>query len=408
MKKMKTRCAAALGLGAALIGHSESMALDAETELLELLQDKGIISQTDAAEFRHALTESVPQRADDQEHRHSVQSLASRVEKLESAREKVSELAEKIRFSGFAEVELSAARIKDPDGTENSRSDLSLATAELDVDADISDGVLGHVAFLYEDGEDFTVDEGVVSFKGGKDLPVYFNAGKMYIPFGRFESHFISDPATLTLGETNDGALVAGYANDVFDLSAGVFAGAVERIGKGGAVNGLVASAVCTLPTSEHFAVTAGLSYTSNLAASDTLRDDAGGEGVSAPEITGLPGGLGAFVTASFRERFFLDAEYVGAVEEFQAGDLAFDNGSALRPATWNLELACAVSPRLEFAARYGGSDEFGSVAPEDQQGVALLYSPFDSLSFIAEFLHAAFADGGRSDTATVQLAVEF
>lgn len=36
-------------------------------------------------------------------------------------------------------------------------------------------------------------------------------AGRQYIPFGNFDSHFVTDPLTLLLGETNEGALVGGY-----------------------------------------------------------------------------------------------------------------------------------------------------------------------------------------------------
>jgi hypothetical protein len=401
---MKNLCLTiAFSSGLLLAAASESMALSPETEqLLELLQQKGVITRQDSDEFRKALEKGDTQENGEIKHHHSVQSLGERMEKIEKALDTVPGTGGRVHLSGLVEVELSAENTEDADGADETTSDITLAKAGLNLDADITDSIFGHVAFLYED-DDVTVDEAIIGVSGNEKFPFYFNAGKMYVPFGWYESHFISDPSTLTLGETNEGALVLGYANDMFDVSLGVFNGAVDEAGEDDTIDSFVASAAYTMPETGGFGLTAGISYTSNLAASDSLQEE-----IDTGEVEDLVGGFGAFVNISFQERFFLYAEYVSAVEDFNVGELAFDDTMALQPATWNFELAYALNPQIELAGRYGGSSEYGSVVPEDQFGVALLYSPFSNVSVVGEYLHSEFEDTSESDSGTVQFAIEF
>lgn len=386
----------ALCSGLLLAAAPKSMALTSETELLlELLQQKGVITRQDSDQFRRALENG---SSDQIEHRHNVQSLGDRMEKIEDAMENVPGSGGRVHLSGFVEVELSAERADD-----ETTSDVTLAEAELDVDADITDNIFGHIAFLYENGEDFTVDEGIIGVNGNEKFPFYLNAGKMYVPFGWYESHFITDPDTLTLGETNEGALLLGYANDMFDVNFGFFNGEINESGKDDRINSFVASAGYTMPETGGFALSAGISYISNLASSDSLQEE-----VEGGEIEDLVGGFGAFVNVSFEERLFLYAEYVGAVDDFKAGELAFADNMAQQPEAWNFELAYAINPQLELAGKYGGSSDYGTVVPENQVGVALQYSLFSNTSLVGEFLHSEFEDDSDSDAATVQLAIDF
>jgi hypothetical protein len=75
-----------------------------------------------------------------------------------------------------------------------------------------------------------------------RSFPVYLIAGRQYIPFGYFDSHFITDPATLILGETNEGALVGGYRfnGEMVDISLGAFNGRVKEIGKDDKISNFV------------------------------------------------------------------------------------------------------------------------------------------------------------------------
>ena len=100
-----------------------------------------------------------------------------------------------------------------------------------------------------EVGDVVVVDEGLIIIDGEDVIPFYLNAGKIYVPFGNFESHFISDPLTLELGETRESAVKVGFANDMFDLCMAVFNGDINETDEDDDhIESWVASGTFTLP----------------------------------------------------------------------------------------------------------------------------------------------------------------
>ncbi|MBW2590686.1 MAG: LbtU family siderophore porin, partial [Deltaproteobacteria bacterium] len=142
---------------------------------------------------------------------------------------------ENITLSGAIEVEAGFEKIdyNDPATKDVDSSDIVVSTVEVGIDAEIVKHVSGHILFLYEeDDTPIEVDEAIISINGEDVVPLYLNAGQMYVPFGNFESHMISDPVTLELGETRESAVVAGFANDCIGISAGVFNGDIDETGE--------------------------------------------------------------------------------------------------------------------------------------------------------------------------------
>lgn len=405
----------------ALLGFGQpAQAIAPETELLlKLLEAKGVITADDAKEFKKELTTLTDEKAEGEgpEHYHSIEGLGERVHKLEEAREEVAEgAAGKLQFSGRLEAEASYGKI-DQKGEEEDgvSSEIHLAKAELDVDAVPNRYVNGHLAFLWEDegeGPRVDIDEGIVAINGGDKVPLYCRVGKMVIPFGRYESHFITDPTTKTLGETNVGAIAVGYANDMLDLSVGLFNSEVNAAGHSSDnhADNYFVSGLLTLPF-EGAKVMAGASYTSNLAASKTLRDLRDVPATST-EISRYVGGFSLFTEVNFSERFNVIGEYVTALRDFAIGDFDFNipNGYTdnLRPSAWNVELAYKFFPKLEAALRIGGSSEFGDEELEQVYGAALLYDLFDQTSLTLEYLNGEMRNQDDVHSATMQLAVEF
>ena len=289
---------------------------------------------------------------------------------------------------------------------------MDLATVELVVDAKIAEHVDGHVMFKYEEDEVF-VDEGFISLVGTDAFPAYLIAGRQYIPFGYYDSHFVTDPTTLVLGETNDGAAVAGYrfADDMIDLSVGAFNGHIHKEGDDDAIDSFVA-AVSVQPLDF---LMAGVSYTSNLASSDSFQEvvnDTDGSGESGP-LNDLVGGWSAFVTVEFLQRFKIIGEYVGALDDFAAGEV-YDTGDAKKrkPTAYNVELGAMLIDDLELAVRYGGADDGADFLPEKQYGAVLNWGIW-SCNLAVEYLHDEFEDNDlgvdqEADTISVQLAVAF
>jgi hypothetical protein len=410
---------------------SNAHALSQDTELLlKLLEKKGIISKQESATLRQeveagtprdlekeALKEEIMERLKSQEqrHYHSVKGLAERLKKMEAEMEEGPPLGawpDRIELSGLIEVEASFEAIDhvDPAVDDERSSDIVLATLELGVDADISKHVKGHILFLFEedDTEPIEVDEGIISVDGEDVLPLYLNAGRMYVPFGRFESHFISDPLTLELGETRESAVLGGFVNDWVELSLGTFNGDTDETGEDNRIQSYVASCVFAFPEEivAGLALSAGASYITNIADSDGLQEV--GTGVSAATIKGHVGGLSAFISASLKDKLFFDIEYLGATEGFQAGELSFDGGKAFEPNTWNLELAYAVTEELEVAVKYEGGDDLGDFLPNKQYGAAVIYGLFENTSLAVEYLHGEYENNDKRSLATAQLAIEF
>jgi hypothetical protein len=413
MKKMVGVAVAMSGV--LLMGVGQAWSLSSETTmLLDLLKAKGVITQKDATEFTKTLelksTEAAEATVDD--HHHSVKSLADRVEKLEGkGGDGLAEVASKVNLSGLLEVDMTAARAKDAAGEKTNTSDVTLKTAQLNADATINQYVTGRIALLYEEAADnnVTLDEAVVGLKGGEVLPnAYANLGRMYVPFGQFKSHFISDPTTKILGETNDTAVVAGYANDIMDLNVGGFKGKVKETGKGEQINSAVASAKLSLPNAdkEGLAMSGGISYLSNLATSDGL------ESLN-DRVADRVDGVSAFLSMSYAERFFFDAEYLAALDDFATTDFTFADANNRKPQAWNLEAAARLNKETEFALRYGGSNDTmkndnAFILADHEYGAALLYDLFEHTNLTLEYLYQKFQDDSNNNQATMQLAVEF
>ena len=316
-----------------------------------------------------------------------------------------------LRLHGLLELEAFAEKMEGGDET----SDLTLATAQVQLEVEINENIGGHVVFLYEEieGEDDTVevDEALIHLThpfavfGGK---VGLYGGKMYVPFGKFNSHFVSDPLTLELGETNDTALYVDYLwRDLVEFKTGFFNGEVDTVGDNNNIDSFVAAVEATPAEGLNF----GVSYISDLAESD-------GELVSGD----LPGdsyrssvaGGAAYLSASYG-MFTFEAEYLAALEKFDRAlvesNLALDEPSGLtgrRPRTWNLELALTPAAGWEVAVKAEHAKDFLDDAR--RHGIVVAHGLFRNTSLALEYLHSDGRGEGNDPvhTTTAQLAFEF
>lgn len=266
-----------------------------------------------------------------------------------------------------------------------SESDLTLATVELTLDAEIVDGITGHLGLLWEedDTEENNLDEGYITFGATEDIPFYATAGKMYLPFGNFESAFISDPLTLEMAEINESAGLIGYGNDWMDAKAGGFNGNGDDTVKN-------AFASIAFTPVENLAF--GAYWLSNLLETD------GFETTAFKSV----GGAGAFINAQLGPVAF-NAEFVTALGKI---------GERL-PATYNLEASMPITEALSAGIKFEGSDDFSANVDGDkfadwQTGFVVSYAFNEHITLSGEFLHADGLDNNESrDRATFQIAME-
>ncbi|MBW2679302.1 MAG: LbtU family siderophore porin [Deltaproteobacteria bacterium] len=346
------------------------------------------------------------------------QGLPERVRRIEEKMEQKQEgilakWADKITLSGVIEAEAGYENYDygDPAEDDEDSSDITLATVELGVDVDIIKHVKGHVLFLWEedDTEPVDVDEGFITLDGEDVVPLYLNVGKLYVPFGNFESHFISDPLTLELGETRESALTVGCVNEWMDFSVSAFNGDIDETGEDNHIESYVASASFSVPEEliSNFGIRAGVSYISNIADSDGLQDYLD-EKYGVDKIKDYISGWSVFLSACFMDKLFFEAEYVGANDNFEASDLGLAPGVKFEPKTWNFELAYAATDRVEVAVKYEGGDDLWDFLPEYQYGAVFTYGLFENTSLALEYLHGEFENDDERDLITTQLAVEF
>lgn len=344
-----------------------------------------------------------------------IENLKQRIQKLETGMaQKATEdpsftlLAARkhLVFSGLLELEGS---YNDTEG-ENANSDLNLTTFEFSTEVAINDSIGGHVILLYEEDpedESLKVDEVVISLRCPKPFmgqSLAFYGGKMYLPFGKFNSTMVSDPITLELGETSDTAGVFAFEGELWNFSLGIFNGGTDASNDKDHLDSLVFALELTPVENLSF----GISWISDLAESDI-------ELVADPAVyEASVAGASAFVSASLGA-FGFEGGILAALDHFDAALVGLDtNGDGTpdtdltgeRPLVWNVEVSWMPTNTLQLAIRYEKASDFQDDVT--RYGVAGSYGIFTNTVIALEYLHRDSKNDPNSDTATVQLAFEF
>jgi hypothetical protein len=354
--------------------------------------------------------------ADEQELHQEILNLKHKVERLEKSRIPLATLeTEKeepqtnwfnnITLSGLVEVESGYADT--PDGSE---SDIILATVEFGIDAQFTDWVNAHVLFLYEDGMDNPeVDEAIITIANLDESPWLLAAGRMYVPFGNYESNMVSDPLTLEIGETREEAVQAGYFSGNFYSSAFVFNGDANEDGSTHIDDFGFNLGWAHEASNEHMGYALGASWINNLADSDSLQEII----IDPNDLQEKVGGIGLHGLLNLGS-FVLIAEYLGATETFDIADLAF-NGSGAQPQAWNLEAAWLFQVMGKEAvigvAWQQTKDALALELPESRFLATVSIEVYKNTALSLEYAHDEDysvnrgGNGQYSDAVTLQLA---
>lgn len=278
-----------------------------------------------------------------------------------------------------------------------SESDLTLATAEFAMDAEISEAIHTHVGLLWEedDTEENNLDEAYIILGANEGNAYHLTVGKMYLPFGNLSSAFISDPLTLELAEINETAALAGYHNEWLELFAGIFNGDADE---DSSLENLLAS-VKVMPFEN---LEFGAYWISDILETDGLE----GFAAALPSYQ-KEGGAGLFLNARCGE-VTVNAEYVTALGGIDTGT------GAVKPSAYNIEASLPLTARWTVGAKLEGSDDFyGDLGADKfadrQYGVVAAYNVNEYVTLAGEYLHAEGLDDDESgELATAQLAVAF
>lgn len=301
-----------------------------------------------------------------------------------------------IKFSGILEEEFGYNLIED-----DKNSDFALATAQLGAEANLGENVSGSLILLYEQGENdnnIAVDEGVISLGLPLQLPVELSLslGLMAIPFGEFNSHFVTDPYTLEIGETKQvGLLASANYQDIIDFSFIVYNEEIDNGEGDDHANDIASRLAFSLPEGA-LGLSLGASFINNIAGTDGLTDMIG------DNFSEKAKGLAGFASLSFMEAF-LEFEYIAALE-----DIKLNNGNSIKPNTFNIELGYSIpNTPVDIAGkfeRYSENDD-DSV---DRFGGVVSFDLFKGLaSFALEYLRTNVEDAPENSI-TGQLAISF
>jgi hypothetical protein len=263
-----------------------------------------------------------------------------------------SQIADKLTITGVVEIEASIGEGFD----DKSYSDLTVATVEVSMSAELTDKVGAEVIFLYEQDEtELDVDVATLSFDqiiGPVDLLI----GKQYLPFGRFETALVNDTLILELAETNKTAAVFSLEQDGLIVGAHLFDGSVDR-------ERHVENWGLTFQYGQdNWAF--GADYISSLAESDGLSGFAEDEGLSLIEEDGaftVSGSLGVDVIT-------IVAEYLSSVSDIKwdtgAGEVETKPSAIQIEVDFNTELS---GKEYVFAFAIQESDEAGGYLSEQR-----------------------------------------
>ena len=290
-----------------------------------------------------------------------------------------------ITISGVAEIEASAV--------EKEGSDITLATIALAVDAKINEKTRVTLVALHEDDdtEEFVIDEGFINIDIGNGLTV--TAGRMYIPFGNFETNMVSDPLTLEIAETQESAIKIEFEKNAISGSLYVFNGDAEETNN-------------TQDKIDDFGINLeytivnlnfGLGYINNISETDTFQEP------TTVTISEQDAGL-AFHAIYSTEQFDVIVERISALDEL-------DNGT--EPAAANIEVGYHLG-ETTIALGYQNTDELGGVLPEEKTLLSYTTTISADTVFALEYSNSqdySVADGGLDtsiNALTAKLAIEF
>ena len=261
-------------------------------------------------------------------------------------------------FSGLIEVE---AAFSDEDEI--------ATTVEFGIDHKVNDKVDGHILFLYEDDE-LTIDEATINLHPNETIDII--VGRQYVPFGSYDSNFITDPTTLDLGETQEDALkIAKKWGGGINTSAYVFKDdsddANDKIDNYGVSLGY-----------ENETFSLGLGYLSDVV--DTA-------------------------TAGFNINAKLSLDKLSVIAEHTR----LEETENLNPSASHLEFAYDLGSDKTIAATYQETSDAAEFdLPKEAFGIVYSMPVYKNTSIAAEYLNTTAYDDSEDDVFTLQLAYEF
>ncbi len=307
-----------------------------------------------------------------------------------------------VSYSGYIRVDGTLKNEDSASGASTSSSDIKASKVQLTLDAEMSEQVMGSVTFQWSGGDDdrVNVDEAIIVIKP-KDTGFEFSLGKQTLPFGAYNGSFMTDSLGIVLGETKEHSAHVAYTTGIATITGAIYNGDVDETGDDDDhIDGLAAR----LDLKFNDNLSAGASLISNIAESNTLESS---DGVNGGTIQDSVAGFATNVSYTFNKLQF-DAEYVTALDEFQAGELAFDGGNKYQPQVFTFEAAFDLGGDSFVAGRIEAGEDGGEVIAENTFGIIYQTPLLDYLTFAAEYQREEYETNKEVDAIKLRLKLNF
>ncbi|MCK5718328.1 MAG: LbtU family siderophore porin [Thiomargarita sp.] len=316
-----------------------------------------------------------------------------------------------VTLSGTLQVE--AQYNEDYTGVDS--SDFIVDEFSLSLEAQVHPLAKANVGFIYEeDGTPLEIDGAILTLGNENTSPIYLSVGQLYVPFGHYDSHMISDPLTLELGETREKAALLGFIQNGWYGSIYAFNGNTQE-GTESKINHYGANFGFTQEL-EQINYDFGIDYINDIGDSNGITGVL--ESIApAGDITALTDyeyvdGLSVHFSLNLANISFI-GEYVTALDEFE-----HISSAKAEPQAWNIEAGYnfnILAKETTVAIAYQGTKEALALGlPETRILASISVGIYDNTSISMEYAQDedyAVIDGGTGEDATsviVQLALKF
>jgi len=256
--------------------------------------------------------------------------------------------------------------------SKNSKTDVNLYRAELDVVGEVAPWATGVMIINYDDKDRkssggsvarsnnsrLRIDRAWITLGELNKFPAYFSIGQMYAPFGLYKSFMVSTPVTRYLGRVKDRMVILGYEDSGLYGQVYAFSGETKKDKSNEIVRHGGFNAGYTYGSGDvKLAIGGGI--LGNLAESQEMQNIFGVDkvtGVSAERINSRVLGYNGRAKLDIYS-FTLVAEYIGASKAFDSNDISFNSVGA-KPQALDVEGAYSFKIKGKVSTLFAGYNQ--------------------------------------------------
>lgn len=337
----------------------------------------------------------------------------------------VSDALKKLKLSGKISLETSYEKKDFADASADDTESTGFAgTVELGIDVDVDKNAKGHVGLKWEeDGEEsdsLNIDEAFILLGGNENIPFFLKAGKMYAPFGKFETKMVSDPLTLEIGETRETAAEIGFNYAGLSGSVYAFNGEINLAGEDDKTDNFGANLGFAYE-SGGFSIDIGCGYINNIYDSNGLTDqmtaimEEAEEADQSAALKDYVPGMAAYLVMK-AGGFFLYGEYISMLDdpETEYTDTATGIVNTVEVTSmkaWNVEAGYSFDlsgMETTFAAAYQGVKNAEEEYPENRYMGVIGVGIMKNTTVAVEYVYDKYENDDKGHTVTGKVEIEF